>query len=148
MLKLQAKIRETLVCLNSEFRKSSQAGSDFYGEPLMHLNLLAAIASAEAFKNSSAKQVASLPLPMSSARFPPRSVGLSDVLAGDGVQFLNCLIRQSKASASNIVSRSLPLGSTASLAALPAMSLIPFAPFSLRCSIDDVPGMSRMLGER
>jgi hypothetical protein len=36
----------------------------------------------------------------------------------------------------------------ASLAALPSMSLIPFAPFSLRCSTDDVPGMSRTLGER
>jgi hypothetical protein len=36
---------------------------------------------------------------------------------------------------------------TASLAALPSMSLIPFAPFSLWCSTDDVPGMSRMFGE-
>jgi hypothetical protein len=29
----------------------------------------------------------------------------SDVLAGDGVQFLNCLVRQLKASASNILSQ-------------------------------------------
>jgi hypothetical protein len=29
----------------------------------------------------------------------------SDVLAGDGVQFLNCLMRQLKASASNILSQ-------------------------------------------
>ena len=29
----------------------------------------------------------------------------SDVLAGDGVQFLDCLMRQSKASASNILSQ-------------------------------------------
>jgi len=48
-------------------------------------------------------------------------------------------MRQLKASASNVVSRSLRLGSTASLVALPAMSLIPFAPFSLRYSTDDVP---------
>jgi hypothetical protein len=32
-------------------------------------------------------------------------VSLSDVLAGDGVQFLNCLMRQLKASASNILSQ-------------------------------------------
>jgi hypothetical protein len=29
----------------------------------------------------------------------------SDVLAGDGVQFLNCLMRQLKASASNVLSQ-------------------------------------------
>jgi hypothetical protein len=34
--------------------------------------------------------------------------------------------------ARSIVSRSLPLGSTATFAALPAMSLIPFAPFSAK----------------
>jgi hypothetical protein len=34
-----------------------------------------------------------------------RSESLSDVLAGDGVQFLNCLMRQLKASASNILSQ-------------------------------------------
>ena len=58
------------------------------------------------------------------------------VLACDVVQFLERIVGQLKTSATNIVSRSLPLGSTASLAALPAMSLIPFAPFPYSRRVD------------
>jgi len=42
----------------------------------------------------------------------------------------------------SIVSRSLPLGSTATLAAVPAMSLIPFAPLKLAPSLAILPSMS------
>ena len=93
----------------------------------------------------------------------------SDVLAGDGVQLKLVCCRRSLAptlvalpSMSLIPfapfrSRSFQVGSQqhcislapARLDRFPrgpaaAGSLIPFAPFSLRCSSDDVPGMSRM----